>query len=68
MRWKQNSNGYHPPLSKTAIPMELTGILPDVTGSGTSKMEAYKLVVSTYRLVDKIEGTANPIFQISGNP
>jgi len=30
-------------------------ILPDVTGSGKSKMAVYKLVLSIYRLVDKIE-------------
>jgi len=34
---KQNSKGY-PPFLTTAIPMELTGILPDVTGSGKSKI------------------------------
>jgi len=31
------------------------GILPDVTGSGKSKMAVYKLVISIYRLVDEIE-------------
>jgi len=31
------------------------GILPNVTGSGKSKMAVYKLVLSIYRLVDKIE-------------
>jgi len=36
--------------------MKLTGKLPDVTGSGKSKMAAYKLVLSIYRLVDEIEG------------
>jgi len=30
-------------------------ILPDVTGSGKSKMAVYKLVLSIYRLVDEIE-------------
>jgi len=44
-----------PPFSKTAIPTELMGILPDVTGSGKSKMPVYKLVLSIYRLVDEIE-------------
>jgi len=41
--------------STTAIPTELMGILPDVTGSGKSKMAVYKLVLSIYRLVDEIE-------------
>jgi len=31
------------------------GILPDVTGSGKSKMAVHKLVLSIYRLVDEIE-------------
>jgi len=31
------------------------GILPDVTGSGKSKMAVYKLVLSITRLVDEIE-------------
>jgi len=31
------------------------GILPDVTGSGNSKVAVYKLVLSVYRLVDEIE-------------
>jgi len=44
-----------PLFSTTAIPMELTGILSHVTGSGKSKMAAYKLVVSIYRLVDEIK-------------
>ena len=61
--WKPNSNGY-PPLSTTTIPVELTGILPDITGSGKSEMVAYKLVVSIYRLVDKVKG----LTQMSGNP
>jgi len=39
----------------TAIPMELMGILPDVTESGKSKMAVYKLVLSIYRLEDRIE-------------
>jgi len=30
-----------PPVLKTAIPTELMGILPDVTGSGKSKMAVY---------------------------
>jgi len=34
--------------------MELMGILPDITGSGKSKMVVYKLVLSIYRLVDEI--------------
>jgi len=54
MRWKRNSNGYSP-FSTTAIPTDLMGILPDATGSGKSKMAVYKLVLSIYRLVDKIE-------------
>jgi hypothetical protein len=44
-----------PSISTTVIPMELTRILPDVTGSGKSKMAVYKLVLSKYRLVDEIE-------------
>jgi len=43
------------PFLTTAIQMELMGILPDVTGSGKSKMAVYKLVPSIYRLVDEIE-------------
>jgi len=39
----------------TAIPTELMGILPNVTGSGKSKMVVYKLVLSIYRLVNEIE-------------
>jgi len=35
--------------------MELMGILPDVIGSGKSKMAVYKLVLSIYRLVDEKE-------------
>jgi len=35
--------------------MELMGILPDVTGSGKSKMAVYKLVLSICRLVDEIK-------------
>jgi len=31
------------------------GILPDVTGSGKSKMAFHTLVLSIYRLVDEIE-------------
>ena len=44
MRWKHNFNGYpwHPLLSTTAIPMELTGVLPHVTESGKSKMVTHK--------------------------
>jgi len=54
MRQKQNSNG-NPPFSTTAILTKLMGILPDVTGSGKSKMAVYKLELSIYRLVDEIE-------------
>jgi len=50
----KNSNG-HPPFSMTAISTELMAILPEVTGSGKSKMAVYKLVLSIYRLVDEIE-------------
>jgi len=39
-----------------AIPTELmVHKLPEVTGSGQSKMVVYKLVLSIYRLVDEIE-------------
>jgi len=31
------------------------GILPNITGSGKSKIVVYKLLLSTYRLVDKTE-------------
>ena len=44
-----------PPFSTTAIPMALTGILPDLTGNGKSKMVVYKLVVSIKWLADGIE-------------
>jgi len=37
-----------------AIPTEIMGILPDVTGSEKSKMAVYKQVLSIYRLVDEI--------------
>jgi hypothetical protein len=43
----------NPPFPTTAIPMELTVILPDVTGSRKTKIAAYKGVLSI-RLVDKI--------------
>jgi len=35
------------------------GILPEITGSGKSKMAVYKLVLSIYRLVDEIEDDFN---------
>ena len=45
-----------PQFSTTAIPMALTGILPDLKWNGKSKMAAYKLVASIYRLAGEIEG------------
>ena len=62
-----------PPFSTTAIPMALTGILPDLTGNGKSKKAACKLVVSIMWLApcrrdSRTISTANPVFQMSGNP
>ena len=51
--------------------MQYPMIKPGEAGIRKSKMAAYKLVVSIYRLANKIEGPiamANPLLQMSGNP
>ena len=43
-----------PPISMTAIPMEVPAEVPDATGTGKSKMAATKLQTRISQLVNKI--------------
>jgi len=43
-----------PTIQTSAVAMELTGLLPYVTGRGESKMVAYSQVLYMYRIVTKL--------------